>query len=230
MKKAIAVDWLDKYGGAERVISSITKIFTINNISLIINDYHSNLFTTKLLNIDNKYNALILQQNTLISEKIQDAYSVFNLLSLIEKENIIKIYNDMPLINGHLVSMYNLLTDISELSTININEDYYIFYDIIMTIIEYNKIINGNYNFNNDSIGILIYDTSTFQKITQIPNPLDKSSLNYTFKLYRKTDLPIEYKYIFGENSKINNSNCDSILSYKNHNFRIKKNNKKENN
>ena len=27
MKKAIAVDWLDKYGGAERVISSLTKIF-----------------------------------------------------------------------------------------------------------------------------------------------------------------------------------------------------------
>ena len=27
MKKAIVVDWLDKYGGAERVVSSMTKIF-----------------------------------------------------------------------------------------------------------------------------------------------------------------------------------------------------------
>ena len=37
MKKAIAVDWLDKYGGAERVISSITKIFQFETCYTLIN-------------------------------------------------------------------------------------------------------------------------------------------------------------------------------------------------
>ena len=37
MKKAIAVDWLDKYGGAERVISSITNIFQIETCYTLIN-------------------------------------------------------------------------------------------------------------------------------------------------------------------------------------------------
>ena len=37
MKKAIAVDWLDKYGGAERVISSITKIFQFETCYTLVN-------------------------------------------------------------------------------------------------------------------------------------------------------------------------------------------------
>ena len=37
MKKAIAVDWLDKYGGAERVISSLTKIFQFEICYTLVN-------------------------------------------------------------------------------------------------------------------------------------------------------------------------------------------------
>jgi len=37
MKKVIAVDWLDKYGGAERVISSLTKIFQFDTCYTLIN-------------------------------------------------------------------------------------------------------------------------------------------------------------------------------------------------
>ena len=37
MKKVIAVDWLDKYGGAERVISSLTKTFQFDTCYTLIN-------------------------------------------------------------------------------------------------------------------------------------------------------------------------------------------------
>ena len=37
MKKAIAVDWLDKYGGAERVISSLTKTFQFETCYTLVN-------------------------------------------------------------------------------------------------------------------------------------------------------------------------------------------------
>lgn len=37
MKKVLVVDWLDKYGGAERVISSITKVFDFKKCYTLIN-------------------------------------------------------------------------------------------------------------------------------------------------------------------------------------------------
>ena len=37
MKKLIVVDWLDKYGGAERVISSLTTIFQFDTCYTLVN-------------------------------------------------------------------------------------------------------------------------------------------------------------------------------------------------
>jgi len=37
MKKALVVDWLDKYGGAERVISSLTSIFDFDTCYTLVN-------------------------------------------------------------------------------------------------------------------------------------------------------------------------------------------------
>ena len=57
----------------------------------------------------------------------------------------------MPLISGRLLSIFNSSSvNIVGLSASNINGTNYNYYDIIMTIIEYNKIINGLYDFKND--------------------------------------------------------------------------------
>ena len=37
MKKAIIVDWLDKYGGAERVIAKINQIFQFDEVYTLTN-------------------------------------------------------------------------------------------------------------------------------------------------------------------------------------------------
>ena len=37
MKKAIVVDWLDKYGGAERVIAKINQIFQFDEVYTLTN-------------------------------------------------------------------------------------------------------------------------------------------------------------------------------------------------
>ena len=37
MKKALVVDWLDNYGGAERVISSLTSIFDFDTCYTLVN-------------------------------------------------------------------------------------------------------------------------------------------------------------------------------------------------
>ena len=178
-------------------------ILKIDQVSLVINNYCGNFFTTKLININELSNALIMQQNTLISEKILDAYNAFNMLAQVEKENIINIYNDIPTINAYLFYLYqtlsiNQINARSNISYFDINESY-VYYDIIMTTNEYSQISSGTYDFKNGSIAILIYDTLTNTKITTIPQPLDKTALDYTFKLYRKTDLPPEYKYIFND-------------------------------
>ena len=55
MKKAIAVDWLDKYGGAERVISSITKIFQFETcytlISIMNKEDLNKVFSNKIIKV-----------------------------------------------------------------------------------------------------------------------------------------------------------------------------------
>ena len=165
------------------------QIFTIDTISLIINNYYDNFFTTKLMQVDSLTTSLIIQQNTLISDKITDAYNTFNSLSIDERLNVYTIYNDKAQINHDL--LYAFYTNSSYTN--------YIYYDIIMTNTEYTNIINGIYDFNKDSIGILIYDTITSNriKLDSIPLPLNKQSELYTFKFYRKTDLPPEYKFIF---------------------------------
>ena len=37
MKKVLVLDWLDKYGGAERVVSSMTRLFDFNKCYTLIN-------------------------------------------------------------------------------------------------------------------------------------------------------------------------------------------------
>ncbi|MDA9356900.1 glycosyltransferase [Flavobacteriaceae bacterium] len=55
MKKAIVVDWLDKYGGAERVISSLTKTFEFNTCYTLVNIMNkkeqNKVFSKKKINI-----------------------------------------------------------------------------------------------------------------------------------------------------------------------------------
>ena len=59
MKKAIAVDWLDKYGGAERVISSITKIFQFETcytlISIMNKEDLNKVFSYKVIKVKSSF-------------------------------------------------------------------------------------------------------------------------------------------------------------------------------
>ncbi len=186
-------------------------LFTPNaNLNpIVINDYVGNFFISSLMLVNNQNEANVIMQNVKVSTKIIDAVNMFFLLSQTEQFNIITIYNDLPKINAYLIYLYNNNMSINELSNYTITNQInnittnnkYTFYDIIMTDIEYNLIFGSilRYNFNTGSIGILIYSNNLKYDINLIYNitKLDPLSSLYTFKLYRKTDLPSEYRYIY---------------------------------
>ena len=181
---------------------------------IVINDYVGNFFTTDLMSINEKDKATLIQSNTKVSTKLNNAYVEYNYLSKTERFNVIRLYNDLASINGILHYMYNnSIFDINKLKNYPITSIIYniistvkyTFYDIIMTEDEYNLIFGSilNYNFLTGSIGILIYDkiSKTKYNINLIyqKQKLDITSLSaYEFKLYRKTDIPSEYKFKFG--------------------------------
>jgi hypothetical protein len=206
------------YEGKNAGSNFIIFIPQIKITNFIINDYVNDFYTSNLSNVLNKNRMLLIMQNTKVSEKIIDAINCFEQLSIYEKNNVIKIYNDMPKLNL-LIAYLNSIGDYSLnglknypiTSVINgiTYTKYYCFYDIIMTTIEYNLIFGSvlKYNFMDDSIGILIYDKTTFTKydinlIYNITNLDTSSTAPYEFILYRKTDLPREYKYIFNTINK----------------------------
>ena len=197
--------------------------------TLIINNYIGSFYTSSLLNITTKNKMIITMQNTKVSDKIDDCINSFNLLSNTEKENIIRLYYNLPKINGYLLYLYqtnyknNNTNIIDTLINYKITdtlfgqtiETKYMFYDIIMTEEEYDLIFGNKllYDFSNSSLSIkiLIYYKSSGQKydINSIYNNsklYTSESAEYEFTLYRKTDLPSEYKYEFTDTniSKIN--------------------------
>jgi len=194
---------------------NLFKIYMIPGLqSIIINDYVGNFFTAELANVVEKNNAIMIQSNTKVSTKITSAIIGYNYLSKSERFNVMRLYNDLPSICGILHYMYNnSIFDITKLKNYPITSNIYniksvikyTFYDIIMSEDEYNLIFGNilNYDFNTGSISILIYDKLTQNKydINLIfkKSKLDNSSTSpYEFKLYRKTDLPSEYKFVFG--------------------------------
>jgi hypothetical protein len=202
---------------------NLYKIFTHNNISLVINDYIGDFFTTKLVNINNYNELLIEKQNTYVSEKLIDSINVFNSISdtlynIIPTESnktiLINLYNDLPIINGYLLYFFNSYLGIDKLQLQSIYGRVYTYYFIIMRIEEYNKIITNNYNFNTNSIGIIIYNkiTLAIMNISEITGFLNVNSPIYNFELYRKTDLPYEYEYVFDVNKNISEIKLKSKL------------------
>lgn len=195
---------------------NIFKIYKtiIRNSSLVINDYIGIFFTTNLMNINEQNKVLLTMQNTKVSDKLTNAILTFTLLSKYEQYNVIKLYTNMKYINAYLIYIYennNINTSIQSLSLFPIMSEIsniiesttYTYYDIIMSQQEYNLIFNSilKYNFNTGSIGILIFNSTTHLKYDinniYLKTKLDPNSLIYTFTLYRKTDLPSEYKYLF---------------------------------
>jgi hypothetical protein len=167
------------------------------NKQIVINNYIGTFYITTLNKLPNKTQVNLNMSNVKVKTKIDNSMEAFNILSHGERQNVIKISNDKSLINGYLFHMNSLNESIEKLST------YidYTYYDIIMTTAEYNAIfgLGANYNWTTQSIGILMFDKASGNKIdpTLSMLPLKPNSLVYEFKLYRKTDLPLEYEYIF---------------------------------
>ena len=88
MKKAIAVDWLDKYGGAERVISSITKIFQFETcytlISIMNKEDLNKVFSNKVIKVKSSFLQLF---------KSKFRYLFFLFPILLKKLKLIKALN-----------------------------------------------------------------------------------------------------------------------------------------
>ena len=185
---------------------------SLNIKSIIINDHIDNYYTTNMMQYETKSYMLLMSSNKKVSDKITDAVNSYINLSKLEQLNIIRLYSDMKKINGILY--YLLLTNqtIDELKNYPINSNIYqitsntryVYNQILMTLDEYNLIFSDPliYNFNSGSIGILIYDKITGLKINinqiYLISKLNQSdSATYEFILFRKTDLPNEYIYIF---------------------------------
>ncbi len=194
----------------------------------IINDYIGTFFRSLLMNLKKyvedittqptKNEVLLYMQNTLVSEKIKSSIDDFNMLNDNEKKNIIRLYNDIPQICGYIIEflIQGGFESIDELnkelkkypitSTLynqNISTTYQ-YHNIIMTDKEYNEIFSNpkTYDFNKNSIGILIFSrTENIAYSIDDFTYLDPNSTIYEFTLYRKTDLPLEYKYVF-DNAK----------------------------
>ena len=190
----------------------IYSIFYPKNINkpLIINDNVESYFTLKLMKMVNITNRNYIYNNTKCSYAINDAVNNFLNLSNNEKIKIIYLYSDIKIIIMKIIK-YLLISDqnhIYNIDKINILEKVvknYKYRDIILTNDEYNKIIieEMNYNFDTGSIGILINNLDKNNNIINYKNIrelLKSGKLKFKeldFKLYRKTDLPSEYKYIF---------------------------------
>lgn len=189
----------------------------VNANSIIINNYIGLFYTSQLSNINDENSMTLIMQNTMVSDKINDAVNCLIGLNIVEKINVIRLYHDLPKINALVIYLNSIgqyeLTDLykynitSTLYGISYTTNYYV-YDIVMNSTEYNLIFGSilNYDFTQGSIGIIIFNKTTHLKydikLIYGKTKLDTStSSQYTFTLYRKTDLPAEYKYIFDSSS-----------------------------
>jgi len=179
-------------------INSIVDSRYVKLFDIIINNYVDIFYTTGLNNLTSKDDILLRMNNTTVENKIKDCINTYNSLNLLERINIKNIFNDIKNIN------YYLITTNDE----NFNYSGYKYYNIIMTNDEYSVIFDDIllYDFNIGSIGILIFTkTGNIYDINNIylKTKLDINSNIYNFTLYRKTDLPDEYVYIFDDNYNI---------------------------
>ena len=172
-----------------------------------------NFFVNSLMEINSKLQVDIMMKNIDILDKIDDCINSYNILSSDEKRLIYQLNQNQYKINGILIKslISNLNSDSNPLQTIfNIDGITYIYDDILMEETEHRQIFDDilSYDFKQKSIGILIFNKSDgnkydYQKILNFRLNSDQSKTNYTFKLYRKTDLPDGYRYIFDDNMKI---------------------------
>lgn len=172
-----------------------------------------NFFVNSLMEINSKLQVDIMMKNIDIQTKIDDCITSYNILSGDEKRLIYRLYQNQYKINDILIKslINNLNSESNPLQTIfNIDNIRYNYYDILMEENEHRQIFDDilSYDFKQKSIGILIFNKSDgnkydYQKILNFRLNSDQSKTNYTFKLYRKTDLPDGYRYIFDDNMKI---------------------------
>jgi hypothetical protein len=202
----------------------------LSNKSIVINDYVGEFFYQDLMYYpDQNYTKnmiLLLFQNCSVSKKIDECIKIFHNIDANEKKKVIRLYHDMPIVTSYIIEFQYPSNENDRCKTINvINEKLlnypvlsvvddvyesttYQFYDIIITKDEYDEIFDHNfdYDFMKNSIGILIfgrtnniaYSPTSFKKEF---NYLDPTNTNYSFTLYRKTDLPLQYKFIFDNNN-----------------------------
>lgn len=189
----------------------------VNANTIIINNYIGSFYTSQLSNINNENKMTLIMQNTMVSDKINDAVNCFVGLNIVEKINVIRLYYNLPKINALIIYLNSIgQYDLTNLYNYNITSTLYgvtyttnyYFYDIILNSSEYNLIFGSilNYDFTQGSIGIIIFNKTTHLKydikLIYGKTKLDTSSNSpYKFTLFRKTDLPPEYKYIFNDSS-----------------------------
>jgi hypothetical protein len=208
-------DYNDVNGGNKFKILDLSKVKPF-----VVNDYRGEFFYSALMNLNNenptKNETILHMQNVLVSDKIMYSINDFINFNNNEKNNVITLYNNIPILCSYIMEIYHNgcanIDDLNnQLSTHPIESIIYQYYNIIMTKEEYELIFDKNelmYDFDNGSIGILIfnkiqnirYTVDTFKQIFKF---LDPTNETYEFQLYRKTDLPSEYKYIFNDMKNI---------------------------
>jgi hypothetical protein len=176
-----------------------------------------NFFVNSLMEINSKLQVDIMMKNIDIRDKIDDCINSYNILSSDERRLIYQLYQNQYKINGILIKSFisninsNSNSNSNPLQTIfNIDGITYVYEDILMEAAEHRQIFDDilSYDFKQKSIGILIFNKSDgskydYQKIPNFRLNSNQSETDYTFKLYRKTDLPDGYRYIFDDNMKI---------------------------
>lgn len=113
MKKAIAVDWLDKYGGAERVVSSMTKIFQFETCYTLVN-----IMSTKDQNLVFSNNKIKIKNSLLQLFKSKFRYLFFLFPYFIKK---IKVDKSVELI---ISSSFSVAKGIKKTNTNQIHISY----------------------------------------------------------------------------------------------------------
>jgi hypothetical protein len=182
-----------------------------NNISYELKI--GNFFVNNLMDFSNKLQVDIMMKNIDIQTKIDNCINSYNILSSDEKRLIYQLNQNQYKINGTLINSFisNNNLDLKPLqTTFNIGGITYVYYDFLMEENEHRQIFYDtlSYDFKQKSIGILIFNKSDgskydYQKIPNFRLNSDQSKTVYTFKLYRKTDLPDGYRYVFDDNMKI---------------------------
>ena len=113
MKKAIVVDWLDKYGGAERVVSSMTKIFQFETCYTLVN-----IMSTKDQNLVFSNNKIKIKNSLLQLFKSKFRYLFFLFPYFIKK---IKVDKSVELI---ISSSFSVAKGIKKTNTNQIHISY----------------------------------------------------------------------------------------------------------